>query len=217
MKNRILIVALLMISVSSLAGNVGLFFLAKESMAREANLAWVINENANAYDLEQEKKDDIANWLMQNNKRLTAFTAQQLADTMYMASQHYNVSIDIVKRVMMKESAVAHITPGGARKRFYPCSYTGEVVRSCRGAIGAMQVMPFWSKACPQANKISDLYDANVNIWCGVYVLSHYRSEFRSVDSMLTAYNGGPPAVREKARGRDITNGYAAKVMSMKI
>ena len=74
------------------------------------------------------------------------------------------------------------------------------------GAIGLMQVMPFWKKTLG----LGELSDPEVSIRAGVQVLAHYQQMFRDEELTLTAYNQGPGWVKGGQSG----NGYAEKVLS---
>lgn len=80
------------------------------------------------------------------------------------------------------------------------------------GAVGLMQVMPFWKKTLGLKE---ELRDPEGSIRAGVQVLAHYGQMYRDEALTLTAYNRGPGAVDfALANGTSPANGYAEKVLS---
>lgn len=200
------IVTLMALLLASILMNLLLGFKVNDRDSRIDALAWVINQNADAHDAEQLRKDQVAAWIVSNNKRVPVLVAQQWAEAFIRASDYYSISLELLKRVSIVESGVAQTTPYG---------YT---LVSYAGAEGIMQVMPkYWAGKCPWSSKRSDLRSATVNIWCGAYVLDHYRDTYKDLHKALTAYNGGPAAVRMLERGIDVTDGYAGKVINVRL
>ena len=80
------------------------------------------------------------------------------------------------------------------------------------GAVGLMQVMPFWKKTLG----VQELTDPEVSIRAGVQVLAHYQQMFRDEERALTAYNRGPGGVEEAmaAKGSGAGPDYSEKVLS---
>jgi soluble lytic murein transglycosylase-like protein len=83
---------------------------------------------------------------------------------------------------------------------------------SSAGALGLMQVMPFWKKVL----EVDDLSHPETSIHAGVQILLHYQQLYDDVDLTLTAYNRGPTAVNEAlANGENPATGYSAKVLEL--
>ena len=169
------------------------------------------------YALHKERTE-LATWIMEKNRDIPQIVALQWADSMQRAAATYGVPLDVFRKLSIVESGTAQITPKGWNmRRFYKCSNEGQPLTSCAGAVGIYQVMPFWAKQCPEARHSRDLREPAINIYCGAYVLSHYLKQYKSMEYALTAYNGGPRAVNLLLQGRDITNGYAKKVLGQVI
>ncbi|MDP1822305.1 MAG: lytic transglycosylase domain-containing protein [Archangium sp.] len=80
------------------------------------------------------------------------------------------------------------------------------------GALGLMQVMPFWKKVL----EVDDLSHPETSIHAGVQILLHYQQLYDDVGLTLAAYNRGPTAVNEAlANGENPANGYSAKVLAL--
>jgi hypothetical protein len=80
------------------------------------------------------------------------------------------------------------------------------------GAVGLMQVMPFWKKTLGLKEELSD---PEVSIRAGVQVLAHYGQMYRDEALTLAAYNRGPgPVDFALASGNSLAKGYAEKVLS---
>jgi len=65
---------------------------------------------------------------------------------------------------------------------------------SKKGALGLMQVMPFWRELLPEAFKlytVEDLLDPEKNLHAGCYVLARYIESSSSLSEALQKYSGG--------------------------
>ncbi len=94
----------------------------------------------------------------------------------------YGVDINLVKAVMLAESAMRHTNDDGS------------VRTSDQGAMGIMQVMP----ATGASLGLSNLADLETNIHAGIKYLSLMQKRFAGdVVKTVAAYNAGPGAVEE--------------------
>lgn len=81
---------------------------------------------------------------------------------------------------------------------------------SYAGAEGLMQIMPFWKNVY----KIDNFFDIPTSIKYGLQILSIYEEMYQDLYMALLAYNRGPGIIDASLRrGKDPTNGYAAKIM----
>lgn len=93
-----------------------------------------------------------------------------------------------------------------------------ESVRSHRGAVGLMQLLPATGYALSKELRIEwkgheTLYDVSHNVRMGAYYLTKLLKRFNDLDTALTAYNAGPTRVVRYARkGITYSQTYAKKV-----
>lgn len=86
-------------------------------------------------------------------------------------------------------------------------SYRSTVV-SHAGAIGLTQVMPrFWQDKCP-----GDLFDEQININCGSYILARYNQSAGSWEKALAYYNVGPTGYHKNRDMKRQGKRYALQV-----
>lgn len=152
----------------------------------------------------------ITQHLLERNKHVPPLVAEQWATTIQQASQKYNHKVPVMLAVFKIESAMIHY------------SREGFITTSEKGAGGFGQVMKFWYKLCPHSNRPRDLDNASINIMCSAFVLRRYKDQNNnSLELGLTAYNGGPPAVKAYLKPckkgpphcHDFTNKYAKRVL----
>ncbi|NIA08356.1 MAG: transglycosylase SLT domain-containing protein [Nitrospiraceae bacterium] len=92
------------------------------------------------------------------------------------AASQYGLDPDLIK-------AIIHTESGGIPD-----------IRSSKGAIGLMQLMPDTASNLA----VSDPSDPNTNIWAGTRYLSQLLKEFRGdLILALAAYNAGPKTVKQ--------------------
>jgi len=96
--------------------------------------------------------------------------AKEYAEIILSESRNYDLDPLYVTAVIEQESSF--------RSNIY--SYVG--------AVGLMQVMPFWRKIL--GSRTDDLRDPRVNIQYGCAVLSRYLKKYKTMDKALQAYNG---------------------------
>ncbi|NWA64070.1 lytic transglycosylase domain-containing protein [Pantoea sp. B9002] len=106
-------------------------------------------------------------------KSLAATTNQKFADLIDKYSEKYNVASSIVRELINQES------------RFNPKA------TSHKGAQGLMQLMPATASDCG----ITDAYNAEQNIDCGIKYFARKLDKYNSVALALAAYNAGDGAV----------------------
>ena len=106
-------------------------------------------------------------------KNLTATTSKKFADLIDKYSAKYNVASSIIRELINQES------------RFNPNAI------SKKGAQGLMQLMPATASDCG----ITDAYDIEQNLDCGVKYFVSKLEKYNSVSLALAAYNAGDGAV----------------------
>ena len=121
-------------------------------------------------------------------------------------SKKYNVDISLVKAIIKAESDFKHFIVNPETKK-------KEVLKSSKGAIGIMQVMPATAKKMG----INNVYSVENNIKAGVKYLSYLLRKYNSnLVFVIAAYNAGPDAV-DKYKGippYPETRQFVAKVVS---
>ena len=122
----------------------------------------------------------------------------KLADAVFDSSLQYNIDSDLVLAIAHEESR-----------------FNSKAV-SVVGAIGVMQVMPFWADKLDWVENPDDLYVIENNIRAGTFILSEYLKLFKGNQKLaLLAYNRGPGSVlMDLQKGNDPDNGYSFLVMS---
>lgn len=68
---------------------------------------------------------------------------------------------------------------------------------SDKGAVGIMQVMPFWVDSISFLDKVDDLLDPLTNIRAGAYILRHYMDRCGGIEPGLMCYYGGTRTLKE--------------------
>jgi soluble lytic murein transglycosylase-like protein len=124
--------------------------------------------------------------------------AAQLATAFSKYSDEYNLDVDLLIAIAREES------------EFDPKAV------STVGAMGIMQVMPFWSADLEWVGQPSELFDIDKNIHAGAYILRQYLDMFQGNKRMaLLAYNRGPGTVINRIHnGESPDNGYATLVLA---
>ncbi len=96
--------------------------------------------------------------------------AQTLARWVYIYSQRFNLSPELILAVIAVESQFDHFAISNV------------------GARGLMQVMPFWKEKLGSKN--DNLFGIETNIRYGCAILSMYKNRYGSLSRALAAYNG---------------------------
>lgn len=163
-----------------------------EKTTSKANAAIAAQRTmADILEAEEHQINSVYKTIKTKNKHIPNDVVYDMAKAVIDSSIKYNIGIDWLLRIYHVESRTVHIAPNGT------------VVLSLAGAKGVAQVMPFWAKSCPHANKASDLNYATINIKCGAFVLRHYLNKYNdNIVLALVAYNGGIRGVNAYKRGR---------------
>ena len=86
-------------------------------------------------------------------------------------------------------------------------SYRNYVVSSA-GAVGLTQVIPrYWQQTCP-----GDLFQENININCGSFILAKYNHSAGSWKKALAYYNVGPTGYNTNRKMKKQGKRYAKQV-----
>ena len=116
--------------------------------------------------------------------------AQEIARWLLFYCRYYRVPPDLALAVMYVESGFDRFAVSPA------------------GAIGLMQVMPFWREELGERS--DDLFDVEVNIRYGCAILRRYLDRYRTVDEALSAYNGSVGSRRYVRRVRAAMRRFGA-------
>ena len=86
-------------------------------------------------------------------------------------------------------------------------SYRNYVVSSA-GAVGLTQVIPrYWQQTCP-----GDLFQENININCGSFILAKYNQSAGNWKKALAYYNVGPTGYKTNRKMKKQGKRYAKQV-----
>lgn len=96
--------------------------------------------------------------------------AEAIARWVYVYSKHFNLSPELVLGVISVESRFDHFAVSNV------------------GAIGLMQVMPFWKEELGETS--DNLLEIETNVRYGCAILRHYIDRYKRLDRALAAYNG---------------------------
>lgn len=117
-------------------------------------------------------------------------TANRVSPMIVQSAERHDVDPLLVAAVIRQES-----------------SYRSQVVSSA-GAVGLTQVMPrYWQKTCP-----GNLFDENINVNCGTFILSKYFQDAGSWKKALAYYNVGPSNYNNNRKMRKQGKKYAKQV-----
>ncbi len=107
---------------------------------------------------------------LQNAYSVSPNTANRLSPMIIQSAERYEVSPTLLAALIRQES-----------------NYNSSA-RSPTGAVGLTQIISsHWRQSCP-----GNLYDENVNINCGAYVLATYYKSAGSWSKAVAYYNVGP-------------------------
>lgn len=119
-----------------------------------------------------------------------ANTAQRVAPLIIQSASQNNVDPLLMAAVIRQES-----------------SYRNYAVSSA-GAVGLTQVIPrYWQQTCP-----GDLFQENININCGSYILAKYNQSAGSWKKALAYYNVGPTGYNTNRQMKKQGKRYAKQV-----
>jgi len=96
--------------------------------------------------------------------------AEVIARWVYHYSRRFNLSPELILGVIAVESRFDHFAVSNV------------------GAVGLMQVMPFWKEKL--GSKDDNLLNIETNIRYGCAILRHYLDRYKSLERALAAYNG---------------------------
>ncbi|RMH62321.1 MAG: lytic transglycosylase domain-containing protein [Zetaproteobacteria bacterium] len=96
--------------------------------------------------------------------------AEVIARWVYHYSRRFNLSPELILAVIAVESRFDHFAVSNV------------------GAVGLMQVMPFWKEKL--GSKDDNLLNIETNIRYGCAILRHYLDRYHSLERALAAYNG---------------------------
>ncbi|RMG91663.1 MAG: lytic transglycosylase domain-containing protein [Zetaproteobacteria bacterium] len=96
--------------------------------------------------------------------------ARVIARWVYRYSKRFDLDPDLILAVIAVESQFDHFAVSNV------------------GAVGLMQVMPFWKEEL--GSKEDNLLNIETNIRYGCAILRHYLDRYKNLDRALAAYNG---------------------------
>ncbi len=111
--------------------------------------------------------------------------AETIARWVYVYSVRFNLSPELILAVIAVESQFDHFAVSNV------------------GAVGLMQVMPFWKKKIGSPD--DNLLDVETNIRYGCAIIRYYLDRYKRLDRALAAYNGSLKDPRKR---------YASKVFA---
>ena len=127
---------------------------------------------------------------LQNAYSVSPNTANRLSPMIIQSAERYEVSPTLLAALIRQES-----------------NYNSSA-RSPTGAIGLTQIISsHWHQSCP-----GNLYDENVNINCGAYVLATYYKSAGSWSKAVAYYNVGPTGYERSFWTRHKAKKYARSV-----
>ena len=127
---------------------------------------------------------------LQNAYSVSPNTANRLSPMIIQSAERYEVSPTLLAALIRQES-----------------NYNSSA-RSPTGAIGLTQIISsHWRQSCP-----GNLYDENVNINCGAYVLATYYKSAGSWSKAVAYYNVGPTGYERSFWTRHKAKKYARSV-----
>ena len=143
-------------------------FLASTFMAVYNTAQWdeCVKENKGKIIIEE--------YIQQHNSTVGKIYAAYLAKSFYDAGNEF--SLDPLLLV-----AVGH-----------PESGFDRLAVSNKGALGVMQIMPFWIGHIPFIKSKEDLLNPEKNIRAGAYILKMYIQECGGLKNGIRCYHGGP-------------------------
>jgi len=155
------------------------------------------------------KIEKAIHWLTKNRYKGNRFSEERirtLAEHFYEGAKAYGIPYEIPLAVAWGES----------RFRDDVCMGYKD---SSAGAIGCMQVMPFWVEKLPFVDTVEELrFNAQTNIMAGCAILRNYmdhpytRME-HPIMAALRMYNYGEANYRRKKKADSEFNGYAKRVI----
>lgn len=155
------------------------------------------------------KIEKAIHWLTKNRYKGNVFSRERIKDLakhFYAGAQQYNIPYEIPLAVAWGES----------RFRDDVCMGYKD---SSAGAIGCMQVMPFWAEKLPFVADVEHLrFDVKTNIMAGCAILRNYmdhpytRME-HPIMAALRMYNYGEVNYKRKKKANGEFNGYAKRVI----
>lgn len=141
----------------------------------------------------EKRSSKLANGIQQAYS-VDANTAYRVAPLIIQSSQHYNVDPLLMAALIRQESSY----------RNYAISHAG--------AVGLTQIIPrYWQQSCP-----GDLFEENINIHCGAYVLAKYNQSAGSWKKALAYYNVGPTGYQTNRKMKKQGKRYADQVKQHK-
>lgn len=117
-------------------------------------------------------------------------TANRVSPMIIQSAAQYQVDPLLVAAMIRQESSY----------RNYAVSHAG--------AVGLTQVIPrYWQQSCP-----GDLFEENININCGTYIIAKYNQSAGSWKKALAYYNVGPTGYNTNRKMKKQGKRYAAQV-----
>lgn len=117
-------------------------------------------------------------------------TANRISPMIVQSADQYNVDPLLIAAMIRQES-----------------SYRNYAI-SPAGAVGLTQIIPrYWQQTCP-----GDLFDENINVNCGTYILAKYNTSAGSWKKALAYYNVGPTGYETNRKMRKQGKRYAKQV-----
>lgn len=117
-------------------------------------------------------------------------TANRVSPMIIQSAEQYQVDPLLVAAMIRQESSY----------RNYAVSHAG--------AVGLTQVIPrYWQQSCP-----GDLFEENINVNCGTYIIAKYNQSAGSWKKALAYYNVGPTGYNTNPKMKKQGKRYANQV-----
>lgn len=164
----------------------------KQHLTETTTALQMVERNVGVLDLKPEEKESLKQMLKPDVKEADTDYEQQvwtkdlshtirpwvsddseaevIASWVYHYSKRFNLSPELILGVIAVESRFDHFAVSNV------------------GAVGLMQVMPFWKEQL--GSKDDNLLNVETNIRYGCAILRHYLDRYKSLDRALAAYNG---------------------------
>lgn len=122
---------------------------------------------------------------------------QQLAEYKAGLYQKYAVKYDLPPALLL--------AMGRSESTFNPMAVSDA------GAVGLMQIMPFWIKQLPFVDNVEELFQIENNIHAGAFILRHYVDRCGGLRNGVVCYHGGTRAL---SNPQPVTLSYVQQVMN---
>jgi soluble lytic murein transglycosylase-like protein len=182
------------IAVGSLGMTQGHYYSTKtDELSKELDFAEAKLESISTRLVKEDTENNLFLKILILRPGISPLLAKSIAKSVYARAAEHGKDPDLVLSIIDVES------------NFQPKAI------SYAGAVGLMQIMPFWVK---ELGIDKPLTDPDTSIHYGLEILGLYEKNYETIELALTVYNKGPYLVNGDLKaGRDPFNGYSSKIM----